>query len=179
MRRRQKFKNWHRLFVIKNQNSAIFAADDKQNKKNIQIWHKKSIDTRRDMRYDKHKSKRRNTMNDKNIFDTYDLSDIPDEVKSGLRQDEYADQILQLFRIAGVGVELTVDNITVAYYRKYTAGTDNEPKKKNAIMAKLYSMGRDKDCPLDSVPGKKGTYRLRSDAPLAPVVETKTPEETE
>jgi len=95
------------------------------------------------------------------LFNTYNLADIPESLKSGLRQDDYADQIIQLFKIAGAGVELTVDNITVAYYRKFTAGTDNEPKKKNAIMAKLYSMGRDKDCPVDSVTGKKGTYRLR------------------
>ncbi|MBN1325037.1 MAG: hypothetical protein JW974_02365 [Alphaproteobacteria bacterium] len=97
------------------------------------------------------------------IFNTYDVSDIPEALKSGLRQDDYADQIIQLFKLAGVGVELTVDNVTVAYYRKFTAGTDNEPKKKNAIMAKLYSMGRDKDNPIESVTGKKGTYRLKGE----------------
>lgn len=96
------------------------------------------------------------------IFSTYNLADIPESIKSGLRQDEYADQIIQLFKLAGAGVELSVDNITVAYYRKFTAGTNNEPKKKNAIMAKLYSMGKDEDCPIVSVPGKKGIYKLKA-----------------
>lgn len=96
------------------------------------------------------------------IFNTYNIGDIPEAIRSGLRQDDYADQIIQLFKLAGPGVDLTVDNITVAYYRKFTAGTNNEPKKKNAIMAKLYTMGRDKDCPIISVPGKKGVYRLKT-----------------
>lgn len=97
------------------------------------------------------------------LFSTCDLSDIPEEIRSGLRQDDYADRILQLFKIAGPGVELTVDNVTVAYYRKFTVGSNTEVKKKNAIMAKLYSMGRDKNYPIVSVPGKKGTYRLEGE----------------
>ena len=98
--------------------------------------------------------------NNMDLFNTYNLADIPESIRAGLRQDEYAEQIIQLFQLAGPGVDLSVDNITVAYYRKFTAGTNNDPKKKNAIMAKLYAMGRDKDCPIISVPGKKGMYRL-------------------
>lgn len=99
-------------------------------------------------------------MTNADLFNTFDLSDIPESIRTGLKQDEYAEQIIQLFQLAGYNTELSVDNVTVAYYRKFTAGTGKEPKKKNAIMAKLYSMGRDKDCPIISVPGKKGIYKL-------------------
>lgn len=104
------------------------------------------------------------------IFSLFNLDDIPASLKTGLRKDEFGDQINELFKLAGPGVELTVDMVMVAYYRKFTAGTDNEPKKKNAIMAKLYAMGKDKDSPIESVEGKKGTYRLQAETPTTVII---------
>lgn len=98
----------------------------------------------------------------KDLFDTYNLADIPQELKAGLKQDGFADEIIELFNIAGASVELHVDAVTVAHYRKYIANTGKQPRLKNAIMAKLYAMGRDPESPIESVSGKKGTYRLKS-----------------
>ena len=99
----------------------------------------------------------------KDLFDVYDLNDIPQELRSELKQDCFAEEIFGLFRLAGGGTELTVDAVTVAHYRKYIKGTSEKPKLKKQIMSKLYALGKDKESPIEAVNGKKGTYRLKSD----------------
>ena len=96
------------------------------------------------------------------LFDTYNLDDVPMSLKSELKQDCFADEIIALFRLVP-GRELSVDAITVAHYRKYTKPADAEPKSKKQIMAKLYALGKDEESPIESISGKKGTYRLKND----------------
>lgn len=87
-----------------------------------------------------------------NIFDLNDISDIPQEIKSELNRDKFAEQILELFNMAGR--ELTVDEVTVGYYRQF-----QEIKTKRQIMTKLYNMSRETYPAIESVPGRKGAYR--------------------
>ena len=70
-----------------------------------------------------------------NIFDLTDVSDIPEEISAELSNDVFAQNILTLFNKAGRN--LTIDEITVGYYRQF-----NEIKTKRQIMVKLYSMAR-------------------------------------
>lgn len=86
-----------------------------------------------------------------NIFDLTDVSDIPDEISAELSNDVFAQNILTLFNKAGRN--LTIDEITVGYYRQF-----NEIKTKRQIMVKLYSMARAKRAKIKSIPQLKGVY---------------------
>lgn len=92
------------------------------------------------------------------IFDLTDMEDIPEEIKEGINVDEYAGRIVDLFEIAGR--ELSVDEITVAYYRRYK-DVDSSIKTKRQIMSKLYNMARERSPRIISVEGKKGIYALK------------------
>ena len=94
-----------------------------------------------------------------NIFDLNDISDIPPEIKGELNRDKFAEQILDLFNMAGR--ELTVDEVTVGYYRQF-----QEIKTKRQIMTKLYNMSRETYPAIESVPGRKGAYRKRKNQDL-------------
>ena len=104
------------------------------------------------LQYDCAKKRKEGNMN--NIFDLNDISDIPQEIKSDLNRDQFAEQILDLFNIAGR--ELTVDEVTVGYYRQF-----QEIKTKRQIMTKLYNMSRENNPVIESVPGRKGAYRKK------------------
>lgn len=99
------------------------------------------------------------------LFDIYNLADIPAELKKELRQDDLSDQIVELFKIAQR--DLSVDEVVVAHYRKFVQGTLNQPKSKKQIMAKLYNIGRDPKSPISPVTGKKGVYRLKNETDLS------------
>ena len=86
-----------------------------------------------------------------NIFDLTDVSDIPEEISTDLRRDVFAQNILKLFNKAGRN--LTVDEITVGYYRQF-----KEIKTKRQIMVKLYSMARARKAKIRSIPNLKGVY---------------------
>ena len=86
-----------------------------------------------------------------NIFDLTDVSDIPAEISTDLTHDVFAQNILKLFKEAGRN--LTVPEVTVAYYRRF-----NEIKTKRQIMAKLYNMIRAKRAKIRSIPNFKGVY---------------------
>ena len=86
-----------------------------------------------------------------NIFDLTDVSDIPAEISTDLTHDVFAQNILKLFKEAGRN--LTVPEVTVAYYRRF-----NEIKTKRQIMAKLYSMARARNAKIRSIPNLKGVY---------------------
>lgn len=86
-----------------------------------------------------------------NIFDLNDVSDIPDEISTELTYDVFAQNILKLFNEAGRN--LTINEITVAYYRKF-----KEIKTKRQIMVKLYSMARARRAKIKSIPKLKGVY---------------------
>lgn len=86
-----------------------------------------------------------------NIFDLTDVSDIPEEISTELSHDVFAQNILTLFNKAGRN--LTIDEITVGYYRQF-----KEIKTKRQIMVKLYSMARARDAKIRSIPKLKGVY---------------------
>lgn len=86
-----------------------------------------------------------------NIFDLTDVSDIPTEISTNLRRDVFAQNILTLFNKAGRN--LTVDEITVGYYRQF-----NVIKTKRQIMVKLYNMARAREAKIRSIPKLKGVY---------------------
>ena len=86
-----------------------------------------------------------------NIFDLTDISDIPAEISTDLTHDVFAQNILKLFKEAGRN--LTVPEVTVAYYRRF-----NEIKTKRQIMAKLSNMIRAKRAKIRSIPNFKGVY---------------------
>ena len=65
--------------------------------------------------------------------------------------DVFAQNILKLFNEAGRN--LTINEITVAYYRKF-----KEIKTKRQIMVKLYSMARARRAKIKSIPKLKGVY---------------------
>ena len=88
-----------------------------------------------------------------NIFDLIDISDIPDEISTDLNYDVFAQNILTLFNKAGRN--LTVDEITVGYYRQF-----KEIKTKRQIMVKLYSMARARKAKIRSIPNLKGVYGM-------------------
>lgn len=94
-----------------------------------------------------------------NIFDLKDVSDLPSELRSELnisKRDKFEKNIIQLFKIAGQ--ELNIDQMQAGYFRKY-----GEHKKRAQINAKLYNMSRASNSAVESVEGKKGTYKLRED----------------
>ena len=86
-----------------------------------------------------------------NIFDLTDVSDIPDEISTDLTNDVFAQNILKLFKKAGRN--LSVDEITVGYYRQF-----KEIKTKRQITVKLYSMARARSAKIRSIPNLKGVY---------------------
>ena len=88
-----------------------------------------------------------------NIFDLTDVSDIPEEISAELSNDVFAQNILKLFKEAGR--KLTVDEITVGYYRQF-----KEIKTKRQIMVKLYSMARARNAKIRSIPNLKGVYEV-------------------
>ena len=95
-------------------------------------------------------------MEEKDIFDLSDLSDLPQNVKSDLnvlKRDDFENKIINVFRRANR--ELTLDEVTVGYYRLH-----NEEKERKQIMAKLYNMSRTNRPAIKSIEGKKGVYKL-------------------
>lgn len=98
-------------------------------------------------------------MNNKNLFDLFDLSDIPTDL-GDIKNDEFSKDLLQLFELAGR--ELSVDEITVGYYRYFTIGQNRPKRTKTQIQNKVYKLSKDISAPIVSVGGKKGIYKLDS-----------------
>ncbi len=96
-------------------------------------------------------------MTETNIFDLTNVDDIPENVKKDINIDLFAKRIIELFVLADR--DLSIDEITVAYYRRYK-DDDSEVKTKKQIMSKLYNMSRERNSQIKSVEGKKGIYTL-------------------
>lgn len=94
-----------------------------------------------------------------NIFDLTNTTDLPQKLRVGLNQQktptEFESNICALFKMAGT--DLTIDELTVGYYRKY-GGNIN----KKLMMHKLYMASNKKYCGFEKAPGTKSTYRLKS-----------------
>ena len=95
-------------------------------------------------------------MEEKDIFDLSDLSDLPLSIKSDLnvvKRDDFENKIIEVFRRANRDIKL--DEVTVGYFRLH-----NEQKERKQIMSKLYNMSRAERPAIESVAGKKGVYKL-------------------
>ena len=88
----------------------------------------------------------------KDIFDTSDLSDIPDIIRYDV-EDVMENNIIALFNIAKR--KLHIDEITVAYYRKYGGEIT-----KAQMRTKLYNMSRKINALIAPTTGK-GFYKLK------------------
>lgn len=100
--------------------------------------------------------------NIKDIFDLHDLSDMPREIRLGVssnrRADTFAIKIIELFDKANRN--LTVDEVTVGYYRFY-----KEKKSRKQIMYKIcYLVKADRPfivCVQKGAKGRKSLYRIK------------------
>ncbi len=97
------------------------------------------------------------------LFDVFNLSDIPVEI-GDIKKDSFANDIVELFKIAKR--ELSVDEVTVGYYRKFSVGEKKAIKTKTQIMNKLYALSRDDSSPIFSVEKKKGVYNIQDNIKL-------------
>lgn len=94
-----------------------------------------------------------------NIFDLTNTTDLPQKIRVGLAKrtpTKFESDICDLFKIAGT--PLTIDELTVGYYRKF-GGNIN----KTLMMHKLYMATRNKCCSFEKVARTKSTYRLKKD----------------
>lgn len=87
------------------------------------------------------------------IFNVLDTTDI--KAPLGLTKKTIEKNILELFKLADR--LLSVDELTVGYYRKY-----GKPfKTKAQIMNKVYKMSQNHIYGIESVKGRKGVYKLK------------------
>ncbi|MBR1604777.1 MAG: hypothetical protein IJ660_01565 [Alphaproteobacteria bacterium] len=93
------------------------------------------------------------------LFDLTNVDDLPEDVRKDINVDLFAKRIIDLFELAQR--DLSIDEITVAYYRKYSA-EDTDIKLKKQIMSKVYNMSRERNPKIKSVEGQKGVYSLCS-----------------
>ena len=93
-----------------------------------------------------------------NIFDLTNTTDLPQGIRVGLNRqktpNKFESDICELIKIAGT--DLTIDELTVGYYRKF-GGKIN----KKLMMHKLYMAVRNRDCRFEKVSRTKSTYRLK------------------
>lgn len=98
-----------------------------------------------------------------NLFDLSDLSDLPNEAKNQINKKEYAcngndvtaGRILNIFSKAGIGNEITTEQVFVAYYRLH--GGD---KTKKQLMNKMNYLIKNKKANFIKIKGKFGVYVL-------------------
>lgn len=101
----------------------------------------------------------------KNIFDLKDRSDIPDDVylhipEKSVRANTFSERIYELFLEAKQLnlSSLSIGQVTIAYYRKYSKPNDESYKRVYEIGTKLASMVRNNEY-LKRV--DKGRYGLK------------------
>ena len=95
-------------------------------------------------------------MSESKIFDLFDTSDLPDNLKNDLKRikrSETEERIINLLRLADE--DLSLNQLQVGYYRKY-----GEVKERRKLTTKLYIMCKSDNPVVTSVKGKKGKYRL-------------------
>lgn len=115
----------------------------------------------------------------KNIFDLDDVSDIDPEVTQGIIQCKpehersVSSRIFQLFNIAKeVNMDtLTIDQITSAYYKVYTANGKDILRTKKQIATKIYNMDyygskNQQSAHLVKIANKDSTYTMSNFKPL-------------
>lgn len=88
------------------------------------------------------------------LFDINDVSDVEDKVKIGKgKQDVFGQQLMELFIMArDSGIEkLTVNQVTVAYYRHFVEKYHVKVKTNIQIMNKLFAMATGGKYPLEKL----------------------------
>lgn len=94
---------------------------------------------------------------EKDIFDLFSIDDIPADIADGINTDIFAKRIIELLKLAGRS--LSVDELTVGFYRKYKDEDDGK-KTKRQITLKAYNMSREEHPLIRSVENRKGIYEL-------------------
>lgn len=95
--------------------------------------------------------------NDEDIFDLFSIDDIPADIAEGLNTDVFAKRIIELLKLAGR--PLSVDELTVGFYRKYKDEDDGK-KTKRQITLKAYNMSKEDHKVIRSLENRKGVYEL-------------------
>lgn len=93
----------------------------------------------------------------KDIFDLFSIDDIPADIAEGINTDVFAKRIIELLKLAGR--PLSVDELTVGFYRKYKDEEDGK-KTKRQVTLKAYNMSKEDNPSIKSVENKKGVYEL-------------------
>lgn len=93
----------------------------------------------------------------KDIFDLFSIDDIPADIAEGINTDVFAKRIIELLKLAGR--PLSVDELTVGFYRKYKDEEDSK-KTKRQVTLKAYNMSKEDNPSIKSVENKKGVYEL-------------------
>ena len=103
-------------------------------------------------------------MND--IFNLSDVNDVPEQIREGLGLDQFAQEIIKLFKLANR--PLTINEVFIAHYRMFSAKKDQEghyqdkpdtrPKTKRQITLKLYNMAKEQDSGI--IQTGRGIYKL-------------------
>lgn len=103
-------------------------------------------------------------MND--IFNLSDVNDVPEQIREDLGQDQFAQEIIKLFKMANR--PLTINEVFIAHYRMFSAEKNQEgryqdkpdikPKTKRQITLKLYNMAKEQDSGI--IQTGRGVYKL-------------------
>ncbi len=94
----------------------------------------------------------------KDIFDTKDISDLPDALQRELslaKRDEFKENLITLFKKSN-GKPLKLDEIVVGYFRMFRVF-----KTKQEITTKLYNNSKSKNIVFCRLGGEKGRYFLK------------------
>ena len=105
-------------------------------------------------------------MND--IFNVSDVNDVPESIRADLGQDQFAQEIIKLFKIADQS--LTINEVFIGHYRMFSAQKMEDgryktkqgvtPKTKRQITLKLYNMSKELEPAI--IQSGRGVYILNT-----------------
>lgn len=105
-------------------------------------------------------------MND--IFNVSDVNDVPESIRADLGQDQFAQEIIKLFKIADQ--PLTINEVFIGHYRMFSAQKMEDgryktkqgvtPKTKRQITLKLYNMSKELEPAI--IQSGRGVYILNT-----------------
>jgi hypothetical protein len=99
-------------------------------------------------------------VNVNDIFDTKNVKDLPKDIINQLGKSPVVDRCINLLKLANR--ELSIDEITVAFYRLYTLKEKFPIKTKKQIMSILYIYVRNSTNPI--IESVKGIYKLKKES---------------
>lgn len=85
------------------------------------------------------------------------------ELSGKKRKITMSDEIMEIFKAARAAGqnELTLNDITAAYYNMFTKPNNGPLKAKHRISQQLFNMQQSGKYGIEKVPGKPGVYRLK------------------